>query len=118
MAYSKVTSYEAEVNFLESEIGLVTKTYTGSQAKAVVDETSGRKLIKAGTAYPSNDSSAIGIVFVTADMTDDAKKPISVMVAGRVFEDRVDIAEGAKTALAAKGITFVPTYIGTPDDGE
>lgn len=105
MAYNKVTSYEAEVNFLESEIGLVTKTYTGSQTNAVIDETSGRKLIKAGTAYPSNDSSAIGIVFTTVDMTDDATRPISVMVAGRVYEDRVDVASGAKTVM--KNITFV-----------
>lgn len=105
MAFNKVTSYEADINFLESEIGLITKTYTFDQSKATTVD--GRKLIKAGTPYPTNDASAIGIVFVTEDMTDDAKRPGSVMVAGRVYAERVSVSSNAKTALEAKGIVFV-----------
>ena len=100
MAFSKVTSYESPVNFLESEIGLITKTYTGEQAKAVLDSTTGRKLIKAGTVYPANDATAKGIVFETVDMTDDAKAPISLIVAGRIYENRLP----ATVQTAAKGV--------------
>lgn len=105
MAFNKVTQYEPDVNFLESEVGLVLKTHMFEQTNATTVD--GRKIIKAGTPYPKNDSSAIGIVFVTEDMTDDAKRPGSVMEAGRVYEDRVTVAEAAKTALKAKGIVFV-----------
>lgn len=109
MAFNKVTTYEAEVNFLESEVGLVLKTHTANATNAVLDEVSGRKLIKAGSVYPANDSTAIGIVFQTEDMTNDAARPISVMEAGRVYENRlaVSVDSDAKEALEAKGIVFV-----------
>lgn len=109
MAFSKVIQYQSEANFLESEIGLITKTYTGEQAKAV--ERDDRKLILAGSIYPTNDADAKGIVFETVDVTYDEAVPISVIVAGRVFEERLPdtVDAAAKTALEALGIKFVTT---------
>lgn len=109
MAFMKTKQYESTPNILESEVGLVLKTYTADATieAAVNDE----KIIKAGSVYPTNGAGAKGIVFEDVDMTDDAKRPISVIVAGRVLEKRlpVKVDEAAKTDLTAQGIVFVTT---------
>ena len=109
MAFMKTEQYESTPNILESEVGLVLKTYTADQTNA---ETVGnKKIIKAGSVYPPNATGAIGIVFEDVDMTDDAKRPISVIVAGRVLEKRlpVTVDTTAKTELEKAGIVFVVT---------
>lgn len=109
MAFMKTEQYESTSNILESEVGLVLKTYTADQKNA---ETVGtKKIIKAGSVYPTNTTSAIGIVFEDVDMTDDTKRPISVIVAGRVLEKRlpVKVDTTAKTELEKAGIVFVVT---------
>ena len=96
MAFMKTEQYKSTPNILESEVGLVLKTYTADQTNA---ETVGtKKIIKAGSVYPTNATGAIGIVFEDVDMTDDAKRPISVIV-----------DETAKTELEKSGIVFVTT---------
>ena len=67
-----------------------------------------KKIIKAGTVVPANNSSAKGIVFEDVDITDDEKKPISVIIAGRVIKENlpVTVDSGAETALKANGIYF------------
>lgn len=95
---SYVTNYKGanRPNFLESEIGLVTKTYEIPESMGVADGT--RKIVPAGTPFPSNDASAVGILFTDADVTDG---PVagSIMVAGRVLKERLTVAEAAVTAL-------------------
>ena len=109
MAFMKTEQYESTPNILESEVGLVLKTYTADQTNA---ETVGnKKIIKAGSVYSTNATGVIGIVFEDVDMTDDAKRPISVIVAGRVLEKRlpVTVDTTAKTELEKAGIVFVVT---------
>lgn len=108
MAFMKTEQYESTPNILESEVGLVLKTYTADQTNA---ETVGtKKIIKAGSVYPTNAEGAIGIVFEDVDMTDDTKRPISVIVAGRVLEKRLPVIDTtAKTELEKAGIVFVVT---------
>lgn len=112
MAFMKTEQFESTPNILESEVGLVLKTYTAEQTNA---ETVGtKKIIKAGSVYPTNATNAtdaIGIVFEDVDMTDDAKRPISVIVAGRVLEKRLPavVDTTAKTELEKAGIVFVTT---------
>jgi hypothetical protein len=86
-------------NFLDSEVGLVTKT---AQIPQSMGQTDGdRKTVFAGTVFPANTSAATGIVFQDVDVTDgDAIG--SVMVAGRVISDRVNAAQAA-----LKNIVFV-----------
>lgn len=106
MAYMKTTSYTSGVNILSSEVGLVLKTFEGTKTMATtVDD---KKIIKAGTVVPTNDSSAKGIVFEDVDITDYDKKPISVIVAGRVIKENLPVAvnSDAETALKANGIYF------------
>lgn len=109
MAFMKTKQYESTPNILESEVGLVLKTHTAEQTKAT--QVNDKKIIKAGSVYPENKTGAIGIVFEDVDMTDDEKRPISVIVAGRVLEKRlpVSVDPTAKTELEKAGIVFVTT---------
>ena len=76
-------------NFLDSEVGLVTKTAQIPQSMGQAD--GDRKTVFAGTVFPANTSAATGIVFQDVDVTDgDAIG--AVMVAGRVISDRVNAA--------------------------
>ena len=68
----------------------------------------GSKYVRAGTVWPSNNANAVGIVYEDVDVT-SGNMPGSVVLSGVVYEDRlpVTIASAAKTALTAKGFTFV-----------
>lgn len=92
-------------NFLESEVGLVLKTYQIPSTMGVEDEY-GNKTVAAGTVYPSNDASAVGIVFTDVDVTHGDHEG-SVMLAGRVLKERLDVQTAAETPLKASGIVFV-----------
>ena len=86
-------------NFLDSEVGLVTKTAQIPQSMGQAD--GDRKTVFAGTVFPADTSAATGIVFQDVDVTDgDAIG--AVMVAGRVISDRVNAA-----SAALKNIVFV-----------
>lgn len=106
MAFMQTEKFYSGNNILASEIGLIQKTKEGTQAMAVEED--GRKIIKAGTVFPANDATAEGIVFEDVDITYDEKRPISVIIAGRVIEANlpVELAEAAKTALVANGLHF------------
>lgn len=106
MAFNYVQKFYAGNNILASEVGLVLKTFEGAQTMAVVD--GNKKIIKAGTIYPSNDASAKGIVFEDVDITYDTKRPISVIVAGRIISANLPVAvdDAAKPVLAASGIVL------------
>jgi hypothetical protein len=107
MAYRKVIQGETLPNFLESAVGLVQKTEMMIQGMAVQVED--KKLIYGGTVFPDNDGTATGIIFETVDMTDDEKRPASVMKAGRIYGNRLKTAlsDPAKTALEAKGFVIL-----------
>lgn len=104
---SVITNYTgtARPNFLDSEVGLVLKTQEIPQSMGVADE-NGRKIVAAGTVFPTNDASATGIVFESVDVT-SGNAPGSVMVAGRVLKDALNIDSNAETPLASAGIVFV-----------
>lgn len=106
MAFMNTEKFHSGNNILASEIGLIQKTKEGTKAMAVDED--GRRIIKAGTVFPTNDASAIGIVFEDVDMTNDEKRPISVIIAGRVIEANLPVAvnEAAKSALVANGLHF------------
>ena len=105
-------------NFLDSEVGLVTKT---AQIPQSMGQTDGdRKTVFAGTVFPANTSAATGIVFQDVDVTDgDAIG--SIMVAGRVISDRVNAASAAhmtmentpKAAVAPENMLQAPPVLCT-----
>lgn len=65
-------------------------------------------VVKMGTIYPSNNSSAKGIVYEDVDVS-TGNMPGSVVTKGTVIEGRlpVDLDSDAKTALEGLGFTFV-----------
>lgn len=95
--------------FLESEAGVVRKTRQIKQEGAT-DTEDGGKYVPMGTVWPANDATAEGIVYEDIDVT-TGDMPGSVVLAGRVYEDRLPaaISAAAKTALAGKGFTFIAT---------
>lgn len=95
--------------FLESEIGAVPKTRQIKQDGAKTTD-DGRKYVPMGTIYPANDATAEGFVYEDIDVT-TGDMPGSVVLAGRVYEDRLPdtIAETAKTSLTGKGFVFIAT---------
>ncbi len=107
MAFMKIETTETRPNFLGSEIGLIQKTYEIKQA-GVATDAAGRKIVKGGTIYPANDDTAIGIVFEDIDVTEDAVRPGSIIIAGRILKNRLPVVptEEALTALKASGIYF------------
>lgn len=86
----------------------VTKQIAQSGATEAAD---GTKYVKMGTAYPSNDSNAIGLLYEDVDVT-TGDMPGSVVTGNaEVYEDRlpVALAGAAKSALEAKGFKFIAT---------
>lgn len=95
--------------FLESEVGAVRKTRQISASHANIQTmTDGSKVVPAGSIWPANDATAEGIVYEDVFVT-SGDMPGSVVLAGRVYTDRLPVApaEAAVTALTAAGIRFI-----------
>lgn len=75
--------------FLAEDEPVTRETKTIFQSGAT-ETGSGSKYVKAGTAYPSNDSNAIGIVYEDVDVT-SGDMAGSVVTKGVVYEDRLAI---------------------------
>lgn len=91
-------------NWLSSEVGLVTKTYL-LKSEGVSADANGKKIIKSGSVY-KDGSTVVGLVFgPDADVT-DGDIEYAILVAGRVFENRLSLESGDKAALTALGIYF------------
>lgn len=83
------------------------KTRTIAQEGAT--NVNGRKVVKAGTFYPANNSATVeGIVYEDVDVT-TGDMPGSVVLKGVVYLDRLpaDPESGVQSALAGKGFTFI-----------
>lgn len=95
--------------FLESDAGVVRKTRQIAQAGAVTAPNGG-KYVPMGTVYPKNDATAEGIVYEDVDVT-SGDMPGSVVLAGRVYADRLSgtLSAAARTALEGKGFTILET---------
>lgn len=72
---------------------------------AVLQE--GRYVVKAGTIYPSNDSSAVGIILNDYDVT-DGDAMLAVVVHGFIKTAALPAVPVANALAAMKQITFVP----------
>jgi hypothetical protein len=79
----------------------VRETKEISQSGATTTE-SGAKYVKMGTAYPSNDANAIGIVYEDVDVS-TGNMPGSVVTKGIVYEDRLAITGKTYSAVTPEG---------------
>lgn len=100
MPYVKDYGKAEEINFLASS-KVVSATYQISNA-GVVANAQGRKIVSAGTVYPKNDATAIGIVYTDTDVT-EGPQPGAVLIEAWILEARLPVVPSAeaKTALAA-----------------
>lgn len=106
MPYVKDYGNSQEINFLASA-KVVSATYQISNA-GVAANAQGRKIVPAGTVYPANDATAIGITYTDTDVT-EGPQPGAVLIEAWILEDRLPapVSAEAKTALAASsGIKF------------
>lgn len=91
----------------------IAHTYTATDALDCVVTENGRKIIKSGAVFPSNDGDAIGIAFNRVDVTDGAKA-IAIMVEGYVYEERLPIlpVQAAKLVMPEiKYMDYNPTEV-------
>jgi len=108
----KGTTYAPGYFLAHNDEGVVRETKEIAQnSAAVVTSDDGTKHVPGGSAYPSNDGNAIGILYEDVDVT-VGNMPGSVITGNaEVYEDRLPaaLADAAKTALVAKGFKFVAT---------
>lgn len=80
-----------------------TREASASSALVVTDE-NGAKHIPAGTAYPTNDGNAIGILYEDTDVT-VGNMPCSVITKGAVvYEDRLAVTGASYDAVTLKDL--------------
>lgn len=77
------------------------KTREIPQSMATV-KADGTKYVKMGSAYPSNDANAIGIVYEDVDVT-TGNMPGSVVLKGTVYENRLAITDVSYSAASPVG---------------
>ena len=106
MSYTKTTTTTTRPNFLSSEVGLITKTVNVPDTGVTADA-DGLKIVKAGTVWPDNDDTAVGVIFEDVDVTNGAHAG-SLIIAGRILANRLHTAPDALAIapLEAKGLYF------------
>ncbi|MFD2334681.1 hypothetical protein ACFSR7_36015 [Cohnella sp. GCM10020058] len=92
-----------EINFLASAKFLAF-TYQISDS-GVTANADGRKIVPAGTVYPANDGTAIGILHDDIDVT-TGPQPGSVIVEAWILEARLPAAPSTAAKAAMKEIKF------------
>lgn len=83
----------------------VAHTFKKDDAAAVTQD--GRKIVKAGTLYPSNDVSAIGIVWADYDVT-DGDRTGALIIHGFVKTKALPVIPSSAAKGALKMIQFLP----------
>lgn len=93
--------------FLAQPENCLRVTYTVPDTTAETAD-NGRKYVPMGTVLPTNDASAVGILYQDVDVT-NGEAAGSLVTSGTVYLDRLPVAmdTNAKTALAGKGFVFI-----------
>lgn len=103
MPYIKNSGTKSEINFLASA-KYTAFTYQISNAGVAADA-DGRKIVPAGTVWPANDATAVGILHDDIDVT-NGPQPGSVIVDAWILEARLPVAPAAAAKTAMKAIKF------------
>lgn len=81
------------------------KAVSGNQGLAVLED--GRYIVKAGTIYPANDSTAIGVILNDYDVT-DGDQVMAVVIHGFIKIAALPAVPTANAISAMKQIVFSP----------
>lgn len=96
--YFDTVAIDALPAFVASEVGFRTIAWEFSNSGLSADS-DGKIIIKGGTVYPSNDASAVGIVFEDVDVT-KGDFAGSLIVGGYIYENRLpEAVEAAAEAV-------------------
>ena len=101
----KTTTYTTGQEILVFPDHYVAVAHTFNQNDAAATMVDGRKIVKAGTVYPTNDGDAIGVVFYDCDVTDGdatgallrhgwlkkSKLPVDIAAAARAVLPMIDV---------------------------
>ena len=90
--------------FPDHYVGLAHTFLKNDAAAATIN---GRKIIKAGTIYPSNDANAIGVVLYDVDVTDGDQNG-TLIVHGFIKTGAIPANPSSNAKSALKGIQFFP----------
>lgn len=101
------TDYGSEKQILMFPNPYVAAPQKFSQNSSLAVTENGRKIIKAGTIYPSNDASALGIVFNDLDVTEGDQNG-AIIVFGFVKTSALPVAPTAAAKTALNMIKFFP----------
>ena len=106
MAYVNADVKVNETNFLASSHYISFTKQVDSTNYAVVTGKDGRKVVPAGSVYPTNDAKAIGITLDEVDVT-NGSQPVPVIVEGYIKSKALPKAPDATAITALKEIKFV-----------
>ena len=81
--------------------------FAKDHALAVTDATTGRKIVKAGTVFPANDATAVGIVLNDVDVTYGDVNG-AVVIHGFIKTAALPEAPNVLAIPVLKGIFFMP----------
>ena len=81
--------------------------FAKDHALAVLDATTGRKIVKAGTIFPANDATAIGVVLNDLDVTYGDVNG-AVVIHGFIKTAALPAAPNVLAIPVLKGIFFMP----------
>ena len=104
-------AYSTPKNILANPTDYSAFEYTHAKATAVAPGNAvlvdGRYIVKAGTIYPANDATAIGIVLNDYDVT-DGDAVMAVAVRADVLLAKIPSVPASAAKSALKGIYFLP----------
>jgi len=99
--YVKPTETVKEINFLKSA-KFVSFTYQADAGMSGVVN----GVLPAGSIYPANDATAIGITINDVDVS-NGSQPVGVIVEGYILKERLPVAPANDAAEAMKEIKLV-----------
>lgn len=104
MVYVDKEKHVTQLNFLASGRYQSFTEYADASIPGVIDD-GDRKILPAGTIFPSNDAKAKGIVIDDADVTNGAV-PIGLIVEGYILPQRLPVAPTAEAKTAMPEIKW------------
>lgn len=115
-AGTKGTVYAPGYFLAANDENCVRETREIAQSGAV-EVADGTKYVPMGTAYPSNDSNAIGLTYEDVDVT-VGNMPGSVVTKGIVYEDRLAVTGADYSAVTLKNLVSPKAQGWYESDGE
>lgn len=105
MYKSSTRYYSVRPEFLASD-HYTTQSCTVTNAMGTTVD--GRKIVKAGTVFPANDATALGLIVSDVDVT-DGEAPAAYIDHGLVYSNRLPVAISGTAGPVLKGI-ILRTY--------